>query len=97
VLNAIQFITYSPAYRPCARPKVSEAFSAAVPLGYRQIQDTFHGLVIHADQRNKVTLIFKRAGLKEAERLLAIVDRQFGQPSRLAHRLFIIRDRLLGL
>src|SRR6516162_2985413 len=50
VPNAIQFITYSPAYRPCARPKVSEAFSAAVPLGYRQIQDTFHGLVIHADQ-----------------------------------------------
>ena len=63
VPNAIQFITYSPAYRPWARPKVSEAFSAAVPLGYRQIQDTFHGLVIHADQRNKVTLIFKGAGL----------------------------------
>jgi hypothetical protein len=30
-----------------------------VPLGYRQIQDTFHGLVIHADQRNKVLLILK--------------------------------------
>jgi hypothetical protein len=49
-----------------------------VPLGYRQIQDTFHGLVIHADQRNKVLLILKGARLKEAERFLAIEDRQFG-------------------
>jgi hypothetical protein len=68
-----------------------------VPLGYPQIQDTFHGLVVHANQRNKVRLIFKGAGLKEAERLLAIEDRQFGQPSRLSNRLFVFRDRLLGL
>jgi hypothetical protein len=41
-----------------------------VPLGYLQIQGTFRGLVIHADQRNKITVLFKGAGLKEAERLL---------------------------
>src|SRR5262249_34496588 len=97
VPNGIQFITYSPAYRPCARHKSSEASSVGVPFGYRQFQDTFHGLIVHADQRDKVTLIFKGAGLKEAERLLAIVDRQFGQPSRLTNRLFVIRDCLLGL
>jgi hypothetical protein len=46
VPNAIQFITYSRAYRPCARPKVFEAFSVGVPLGYLQIQDPSHRLVI---------------------------------------------------
>jgi hypothetical protein len=53
-------------------------------------------LVIHAGQRNKVTLIFKAASFKEAERLLAIKDRQFGQPNRLSNRLFMIRDAFLA-
>ena len=33
-------------------------------------------------------LVFNRAGLKEAECLLAIENRQFGQPSPLSNLLF---------
>ncbi len=51
--NAIEFILYPPANRPCARSQSYEAFRDGVTLGLQADQYALHGLGIHADQGDK--------------------------------------------